>query len=37
VSKLFTVIYVLIGIGILIGFVEKIGRNLVDSGKGNDE
>jgi hypothetical protein len=37
VSELFTVIYVPIGLGVPIGFLERIGRNLVDAGRGNDE
>ena len=32
VSKMFTVIYVFVGIGILLGFVEKIARNVLKGG-----
>jgi hypothetical protein len=37
-SKIFTMIYILVGIGILLGFVEKVARNaqIIGGAKKND-
>ena len=34
-SKLFTVIYVIVGLGILLGFVETVAKNAIWRGKRN--